>query len=168
MNRFLQRVRERRLIEWALAYLAGTWLALQVLDVLKNVWPLSLTFQRAVHILLAFGFPAAIVLAWYHGEKGRQRIPRSELLIISGLCAIAALSLPATGSPPGVPRWAAVTVALCSMLALPIAVGRAPRQISCRLQPVAAPFPQRRQLHVVAALHHAKRLTPGDPIGKNR
>lgn len=53
----LNRLRDRKLIQWASAYLAGAWLALQVLDILgdKFAWPLAI--QQGIIILLAFGLP---------------------------------------------------------------------------------------------------------------
>lgn len=34
MHAMLQRLKERKLVQWALAYLAGAWVLLQVLDLL--------------------------------------------------------------------------------------------------------------------------------------
>ncbi len=39
--------------------------------------------------LLGIGFFVALVLAWYHGEKGQQRATGFELLIIAGLLLVA-------------------------------------------------------------------------------
>jgi serine/threonine-protein kinase len=93
MSSFLQRLRERKLFQWALAYLAGAWLVLQAMEVTAEPfgWPLAL--QRGITILLVVGFFVALVLAWYHGEKGRQRVSGPELLMIAALLAIAAVLL---------------------------------------------------------------------------
>jgi TolB-like protein len=89
MSSFLSRLRERKLAQWALAYLAGAWLIFEATEVLAGPWNLSPTFQRGVHLLLGIGFIIMLVLAWYHGEKGRQRVSGPELLIIAGLLAVA-------------------------------------------------------------------------------
>jgi serine/threonine-protein kinase len=93
MSSFLQRLKERKLFQWALAYLAGAWLVLQAMEVTAEPfgWPLAL--QRGVTILLVVGFFVALVLAWYHGEKARQRVSGPELLMITALLAIAAILL---------------------------------------------------------------------------
>jgi serine/threonine-protein kinase len=46
-------------------------------------------FVRALHVLLIAGFFITLVLAWYHGEKGRQRVSGPELLLIALLLGIA-------------------------------------------------------------------------------
>ncbi|UCC83778.1 MAG: tetratricopeptide repeat protein [Gemmatimonadota bacterium] len=93
MSSFLQRLKERKLFQWALAYLAGAWLVLQAMEVTAEPfgWPLAL--QRGITILLVVGFFVALVVAWYHGEKGRQRVSGPELLMIAALLGIAAILL---------------------------------------------------------------------------
>ncbi|MBA3969441.1 MAG: hypothetical protein H0X52_05005, partial [Gemmatimonadetes bacterium] len=85
----LERLKERKLVQWALAYLAGAWLVLQVTDILGDqfAWPSALL--RSITVLLGIGFLAALVLAWYHGEKGQQRVSGPELLMLTTLLAIA-------------------------------------------------------------------------------
>lgn len=67
MASLIQRLKERKLFRWAFAYLAGAWLVFQALEVLAEPWNISPATQRVVHALLAIGFLAALVLAWYHG-----------------------------------------------------------------------------------------------------
>ncbi|MFQ5890672.1 MAG: hypothetical protein ACE5JR_11550 [Gemmatimonadota bacterium] len=85
----IERVRRRKLVQWTLAYLGGAWLLLQLLSLLGEQfgWPLSLL--RSVTILLAVGLLAVLVAAWYHGEKGRQRVGGVELLMLTGILVIA-------------------------------------------------------------------------------
>ncbi len=85
----LNRLRQRKIVEWALAYLAGAWLLMQLVEVLSGRWPLPLALQRGVDLLLLVGFFVALTLAWYHGEKGRQSIAGTELLILAVLFLIA-------------------------------------------------------------------------------
>ena len=46
----------------------------------------------------AIGFFITLILAWYHGEKGRQRVSGPELLLITGLFAIGGLGLGLLGN----------------------------------------------------------------------
>jgi TolB-like protein/Tfp pilus assembly protein PilF len=88
MTPLLQRLRERKLFQWALAYLAGAWIVFQGIEVMAEPWGLSPGFQRTIHLLVAVGFLVALVLAWYHGEQGRQRVSGMELLIIALLLVV--------------------------------------------------------------------------------
>jgi len=83
------RLKERKLVQWALAYLAGAWVLLQLTSVLGGMYDLPRTLVRSVPVLLAVGFLAALVLAWYHGEKGRQRVSGPELLMLGALLLLA-------------------------------------------------------------------------------
>jgi serine/threonine-protein kinase len=93
MASLLQRLKERKLFQWALAYLAGAWLVFQGIEVLAEPWNLSQSIIRAIHVLLGIGFVLVLVLAWYHGEKGRQRVSGPELLMIAALLVIAGILL---------------------------------------------------------------------------
>jgi TolB-like protein/Tfp pilus assembly protein PilF len=85
----LQRLKERKLVQWALAYLAGAFVVFQAVEVLAEPWGLSLGLQRGVHVLLLAGLFITIVLAWYHGEKGRQRTSGAEVLMLAALLILA-------------------------------------------------------------------------------
>lgn len=89
----LERIKQRKLFQWAAAYLAGAWLILQVADVVGEqfAWPNALL--RSITALLAIGFFAVLVLAWYHGEQGRQKASGVELLMLTGILLIAGLAV---------------------------------------------------------------------------
>jgi len=90
---FLQRVKDRAMVQWALAYLAGAWAFLEIVGFLGQhfLWP-SLV-PRALALLAFVGFFVALVVTWFHGEKGRQRIEGGEVLIIALLLLIAGAAL---------------------------------------------------------------------------
>jgi TolB-like protein len=81
----LRRFRERRVVQWGLAYLAVAWLLLQLADTLSDPWNIPGYVERGLAVVLAIGFLLALVLAWYHGEKGRQRMSGPELLILAAI-----------------------------------------------------------------------------------
>jgi TolB-like protein/Flp pilus assembly protein TadD len=85
--------------QWGLAYLAGAWFVLQAMDVFSETWGISRGFQQGTFIVLSLGFFLTLVLVWYHGEKGRQRVTGPELLIIAVLLVIAGGILSLMGSP---------------------------------------------------------------------
>ena len=88
MTQLLRRLRERKLAQWGLAYLAAAWVLLQVLDLVGHQfdWPAGLL--RGITVALGVGFFATLVLAFYHGERGAQTISGAELLILASLLAI--------------------------------------------------------------------------------
>jgi TolB-like protein/Tfp pilus assembly protein PilF len=84
----LERLRERKLVQWALAYAAGAFALLQGIDIVagKFGWPEAI--ERGLIVALAIGFFVVLVLAWYHGERGAQRVSGTELAILALLLAI--------------------------------------------------------------------------------
>jgi TolB-like protein len=88
MTEFLARLKRRKLVQWALAYVAFAFALLQGVDIVAQrfTWPASI--ERLLILLLAIGFFVVLVLAWYHGERGTQRVGGTELLIIALLLAI--------------------------------------------------------------------------------
>jgi serine/threonine-protein kinase len=126
MLSLLHSLRERRLVQWVLAYMAAAWLVFQAIEVLADPWSLPTSLQRSIHILLVVGFFLILVLAWYHGERGRQRVSGPELLMIAALLGIAGLLVtvlkPGAGGEPEEREPSAVTVsesARPSVAALP-------------------------------------------------
>ena len=101
MADLLQRLRERKLVQWALAYAAAAWVLLQVLSLMAGTYewpPVAMRIAVAVAVL---GFFVAIVLAWYHGERGAQRISGVELVILGLLLAIGGTLLSRVARLPG-------------------------------------------------------------------
>jgi TolB-like protein/Flp pilus assembly protein TadD len=77
------KLRRRKVVQWGIAYAAGAWVLLQVIGFLADAfhWP-DVTKQLAT-IALAFGLPVALVLAWYHGDRGHQRVTGAELAVLT-------------------------------------------------------------------------------------
>ena len=88
MDEFLKRLRERKLVQWSLAYLAGAFALIQVFDIVSQRFGWPEQAVRLVIVALSIGFFVTLVLAWYHGERGAQRITGTELLILALLLAI--------------------------------------------------------------------------------
>src|SRR3546814_13857641 len=82
MADFWRRLRQRKLVQWALAYAAGAFALLQGVDIVAQQfgWPEGL--QRGITLALVLGFFVTLVLAWYHGERGAQRVSGAELLVL--------------------------------------------------------------------------------------
>jgi TolB-like protein len=78
-------LRRRKVVQWGIAYVAGAWGLLQGLAYLSSVfqWPAQL--QRPVTMAFLVGLPIALVLAWYHGDRGHQRVSGREFAILTVL-----------------------------------------------------------------------------------
>ncbi len=109
MASLIQRLTQRKIVQWAIAYVAGAWLLVEVLSfIAENFgWPAGIV--RGAAVFLGIGFFVALVLAWYHGEKGQQRVTRLELSIIAGLLlsASVAVAYVSRGSAPQEPETGA-------------------------------------------------------------
>ena len=81
----LQHLKERKLVQWALAYLAGAFVVFQAVDALESALGLTPAIQKAILVIVGVGFFITLVLAWYHGEKGRQKVSGPELLMVAAL-----------------------------------------------------------------------------------
>jgi hypothetical protein len=90
---FFDNLKQRKLFQWAVAYLAGAWLLMQLIDVLGDRWGVPDSVARSMDVALIVGFFVTLVVAWYHGDQGRQRVSGPELLIIASLFAIGGLAL---------------------------------------------------------------------------
>jgi TolB-like protein len=88
MTEFLQRLKQRKLVQWAVAYVAAAFALLQGIDIVAQQfgWPEGV--RRGTTLALFLGFFVTLVLAWYHGERGAQRMTGTELLILALLLAV--------------------------------------------------------------------------------
>jgi len=82
MTGFLARLRERHIVRWSIAYIAGAWVLLQVAELLSGIFEWPSFWLRILTVMLFFGFFVAVVLAWFHGEKGQQRISAAEVVLL--------------------------------------------------------------------------------------
>ncbi len=82
-------LRQRRVIPWLGAYLAAGFLALEGVDQLVGHGILSEVGYPITLILYLAGMPATFIVAWFHGEKGTQKPPATEISLLSGVLLIA-------------------------------------------------------------------------------
>jgi TolB-like protein len=79
---FVDGLKSRKVVQWAVAYLSAAWLLLQLVDVVGDQFELPGAVLRAITVMLGLGLMPTLVLAWFHGEKGQQRVTRLELLLL--------------------------------------------------------------------------------------
>jgi hypothetical protein len=69
------RLRRRKLVQWGIAYAAGAWGLLQGLEYVTSTFDWPRQIQQLTTLALLIGLPIALVLAWYHGDKGHRASP---------------------------------------------------------------------------------------------
>ena len=114
--------RERKVVQWALAYLAGAWVAYEVLSQIGENFAWPAVVMRVVTVVLATGLPVALVLAWFHGEKGRQKPGPLEvaLLVIIAGGGILGIRMVAEGPTAAVSRPGDDGILVNSVAVLPL------------------------------------------------
>jgi TolB-like protein/Tfp pilus assembly protein PilF len=78
-----ERLRRRKVVQWGLLYIAGAWGFLQGLEYVGESFHWPDQVRQIALLTLLIGLPIVVVLAWYHGDRGEQRIRGSELGIIA-------------------------------------------------------------------------------------
>ena len=67
-------LRRRKVVQWGLAYAAGAWVLLQVLGFATDTYGWPTVIAQLAMLGLTLGLPIVVTLAWYHGDRGQQRI----------------------------------------------------------------------------------------------
>ncbi|HET9032303.1 MAG TPA: hypothetical protein VFN25_05285 [Dokdonella sp.] len=83
-----QRLKQRKLVQWAVAYVATAFALLQGIDIIAQQFGWAESVQRGITLAMIVGFFVVLVLAWYHGERGVQKVSGTELLILALLLAV--------------------------------------------------------------------------------
>ena len=91
MTEFFQRLKERKLVQWALAYVAAAFALLQGLDIIAQQFGWPENVRRGSTLALVVGFVVTLVLAWYHGERGKQRVTGTEVFVLALLVSLGGL-----------------------------------------------------------------------------
>jgi TolB-like protein/Tfp pilus assembly protein PilF len=81
-------LRRRKVVQWGIAYLAGAWGFLQGLEYLSETYGWSPLLRMLAVPVLLLGLPVVMVIAWYHGDRGHQRVTRVELAILTMIVAL--------------------------------------------------------------------------------
>jgi TolB-like protein/Tfp pilus assembly protein PilF len=85
---FFAELKQRKLVQWTLAYVAAAFALLQGIDIVAQRFGWPEQTMRLVIVALSVGFFVAVVLAWYHGERGAQRVSGTELIILALLVSL--------------------------------------------------------------------------------
>jgi len=81
------RLRRRKVVQWGIAYAAAAWTLLQVLEYFGETYAWPRAVRQIAGLALPLGLLFVLVVAWYHGDKGDQRVSRPELAILATIVA---------------------------------------------------------------------------------
>jgi len=116
---WFERLREKHLFRTAFLYMGGAWAVTEAIGFFVDNYGWTRTVLDVAILLIILGFPAALIIAWYHGEPGKQQVQRTEaslLLTLAVLAAIGTFRLSTAAENParqnrGSPSSAAIPVA---------------------------------------------------------
>jgi adenylate cyclase len=88
-----KRVKEHKVVQWTLAYLALAYTLLHGAEMLGGSlgWPHSLLRLFTLSLILLV--PLVVVIAWFHGSRGQQRVSGTEIAIILILLTLSGIFL---------------------------------------------------------------------------
>jgi len=84
-------LKKRHLLQIALLYMGAGWLFIEITDFLVGNYGMSRKILDTVVLLAILGFPAFLIIGWFHGERGPQRVRRSELWMLLTLGVMGAV-----------------------------------------------------------------------------
>ncbi len=82
------KLRRRKVVQWGVAYAAGSWGLLQGVQFLAEAFEWPSRVLKLSTLAFVLGLPVVLVLAWYHGDRGEQRVRGTELAIVTLLFLI--------------------------------------------------------------------------------
>ena len=83
-----ERIKEHKVVQWTLAYLALAYTLLHGAEMLRNALGWSHGLLRFFTLLLILGVPLVSVIAWYHGARGQRRVSATEVASLAVLLAL--------------------------------------------------------------------------------
>ncbi len=87
------KLRRRKVVQWGLAYAAAAWTLLQVIQFFGDTYSWPAAVRGLSGVALPLGLPFVVVVAWFHGDRGNQKVSRLEAgaLIVLAVAAGSAL-----------------------------------------------------------------------------
>ncbi len=88
---WLSAVAKRHIVQVGIVYLGVAWFFIQAVGFFTEQYALPVKLLNVAILLALLGFPAALVIAWFHGERGHQSVQKSEATILLTLAVLAAI-----------------------------------------------------------------------------
>jgi len=86
-----EKLKRRKVVQWSLAYIAAAWIIAQVIEIVAGPWGIPAGWIRTLHVALVGGLPVTMILSWFHGARGDQRVGGVEVAALAVVAALMAL-----------------------------------------------------------------------------
>ncbi|NNF37025.1 MAG: hypothetical protein HKN71_00035 [Gemmatimonadetes bacterium] len=93
-------IRERKLVAWTGSYIGVSWTTKEIVEWGATFVTLPQMVIEAVPVVLFTGLGLTVVVAYFHGERGRQRVSRGEATLLALILVVGLIFL---GGIPGNP-----------------------------------------------------------------
>ncbi len=77
------KLRRRKVVQWGVTYAAAGWTLLQALEYAVETFHWPEPIRQLTTLAVLVGLPVVLVIAWYHGDRGEQRVTGTELVIVA-------------------------------------------------------------------------------------
>ena len=91
VSQLWRRINDHKMVQWSVAYVALAYGVQHAVTLITEAFEWPHAVERVSMLLLAFGLPLVMTLAWYHGARASRRISGPELTIISILLVMSSL-----------------------------------------------------------------------------
>jgi len=81
----IQNIKDRAVVQWSVLYLVTAWILVEIVKFLARHFAWSSMVQQSFALVAFSGFLVTLVVTWYHGERGRQRVRRTEVVVYTVL-----------------------------------------------------------------------------------
>ena len=104
-NKAFTSLKERKVFRTLLIYLGGAWVVMQVISLFIDRYDLSVFIFDVLMILIVAGIPGSVIIAWFHGHSGTQKVTKLEITLQSTLLSFAivacvfAYNITSSGAP---------------------------------------------------------------------
>ncbi len=93
MKRLLDNIKEKKIGKWVTVYLSTSVTLIGVVHLFSIRYHLSSTLFDVLLTVLVSGLFFIVIIAWYHGEQGRQKFKPTEIIFYSILTILTAISI---------------------------------------------------------------------------
>lgn len=83
VNSFYKKLKDRKVIQNVLIYIASSWGALQATDFFSNRYNGSPLLFEVLLVSVVCGLPLVTIISWHHGSPNNQKFSKKELILIT-------------------------------------------------------------------------------------